>query len=316
VVNIVQILDGVVKVDISVPDILLIDTRERIGSASLISWARIKLPTLVVTVPFNRKWLLNSKHESSFEFKLYLLKGLMETVQSFCRGLARRKRIPLSEFNVHVDIGITNLSRFTPLEYTKKRKLELMISPLVTTDLNGQVSVPRFRRFLRSFTREYRRMIDLVVSNRLVLIFSKFLTEKDKFHVRSKLLSDDYTYVSRGGFVPTANPQKLRPFAKIHLELEFPSLDRKTLRDLFHPVVSERNIVNKLQNFSLILSLVDFDVLSCSGEGDIDHHYYVEYNVDPNTPEGVRELIELLKTWVRRDEDAQSQWAGQASEDE
>jgi len=303
-VDIVQILDGVVKVDISVPETLLIDARERIGSASLISWTRIKLPTLVATFPFNRKWILNTEHKKSlriepFDFKFYLLKELMETVQSFCRELAKKKRIPFSDFSVHVDIAITNLSRFTPLEYTKKRKLELTISSLVTMDLNGQVSVSQFRRFLRDFIREYRRKVDFVVGNRLVLIFSRFLTEKNKFYVRSKLFSDDYTYISRGGFVPTTNPRKLRPLAKIHLELEFPSLDREALRDLFHPVVSERNIVNKLQNFSLTLSLVDFDVLSCSGEGDIDHYYYVEYNVDLNTPEGVRELIELLKTWIR-----------------
>jgi len=307
-VDIVQILDGIVKVDISVPEIILIDTGERIGSASLISWASIKLPTLVATFPFNRKWILNAEHKrflgiEPFGFKFYLLKEVMETVQSFCRELAKKKGIPFPEFNVHVDIAITNISRFADLEYTKKKKLRLMVSPLVVTENNGQVPVPRFRRFLRNFIREYRRKIDLVVGNKLVLIFSNFLAERDRFYVQSKLLSDGFANISRGGFVPTTNPRKLRPLTKIHLELEFPNLDRGTLQSLFHSVASERGLTNKLSKLSFILSLMNFDVLSCSYENRIADHYYVEYNVDLNTPEGVRKLVELLKTWIRRNGD-------------
>lgn len=307
-IDVVQILDGIVKMDISVPKIVLFETQERLGSASLVSWARIKLPTLVVTFPFNRKWILNIEHKSSrkikpYEFKAYLLKELMETVQLFCRQLAEKRRLPFSEFNVYVDIGITNISRFTPLEYTKKKKLKLMISPVVVTDFNDQVSVPRFRRFLRGFIREYMRKVDLSVGNKLVLLFSEFLTEKDKFCVQCRLLSDDYAFISRKEFVPTTNPQKLRPLIKIHLELEFPNLDKGMLQSLFRSVTSERNIADRLYKLSFILSLMNFDVLSCSCEDNTDDHYYVEYNVDLNTPEGVRKLVELLKTWIRRDED-------------
>lgn len=302
-VEIVQILDGVVKVNVSVPELYGINVNEKIGSSTLISWTRIKLPTLETTFSFNRKWLWNEKYPDSFDFKYLLYTNLKEAVRSFCYKLMKGKRLPFSELNVYLEVNLPNIPPFSLLEYTKKKKLKLLISTLMVVDFNGPVSISQFRRFLRNLIREYSSRIDSVIEDQLVSLFSMFLPEKDKFRVKCNLHSDGSATIFRRNFVPTEDPNKLRPLSEIHFELEFPGLDREVLQSLFHSVITERDPVEKLRKFSLIISLMDFDVLSCSSEEDIKGNYFIEFDIDLGTPEGLKQLVQLLVSWTRRDED-------------
>jgi len=306
--EIVRIEGDTVEVKISVPKISPIELKRGIGSSSLISWAKIGLPTLEATFPFRKRWLRDpKKHKESSEFRFTLQTSSMDVVQSFCRRLLVNRKLPISEYNIGVVVDIPDVSRYSTLKFTRKRKWRLRVSPTVVVEFYNPVSVPQFRRFLRDLTRKYKGGITPVVSSHLLLLFSRFLTEKDDFPVQCKFRSDDDVLVVRKDFVPTGDPKKLRPFTEARFRLKFEGLDGKSLRSLFEPVTSGRDLATKLLNLSTILSLLDFSVDSCKYDDPrrcMD--YFVECGVDMDTPEGLRKFLLLLRSWVGGNEDAET----------